>query len=207
VKRHQFEHGAASFFNFVHVEMFRSTGGYNAVSTFGQSTDKGRSMDEVDALIRILVATFLGAMLGLERELTAKPAGLRTHMLVAEGAALFMVGALLIAEQTDTGAFGVIDPTRIGSTIVTGVGFLGAGMILRSGDRVQGLTTAAGIWVAAAIGMLVGSGFFLVGIFGTVVSLATLVGLRVIEKRLLRPRVAAMLNEDEDEDENSEDNR
>jgi putative Mg2+ transporter-C (MgtC) family protein len=158
-------------------------------------------MTEIDALIRILVATILGAMLGLEREMTAKPAGLRTHMLVAEGAALFMVGAILLAEQTDTGPFAVIDPTRVGSTIVTGVGFLGAGMILRSGDRVQGLTTAAGIWVAAAIGMLVGSGFFLVAIFGTIVSLLTLVGLRIIEKRLLRPRTAALLNEDEGEEE------
>ena len=155
-------------------------------------------MTEVDALVRILVATVLGAMLGLERELTAKPAGLRTHMLVAEGSALFMVGSILLSEQIETGAFAVIDPTRIGSTIVTGVGFLGAGMILRSGNRVQGLTTAAGIWVAAAIGMLVGSGFFLVAIFGTTLSLLTLTVLRVIEQRLLRPRTAARLSEDED---------
>ncbi|TVR74342.1 MAG: MgtC/SapB family protein [Sphaerobacteraceae bacterium] len=160
-------------------------------------------MDEYDALIRILVATILGAMLGLEREWTAKPAGLRTHMLVAEGSALFMVGAILIAETTDTGAFAVIDPTRVGSTIVTGVGFLGAGMILRSGDRIQGLTTAAGIWVAAAIGMLVGSGFFIVAVFGTVLSLATLIGLRFIERKLLRPRTAAMLSEDEEDDQNT----
>lgn len=156
-------------------------------------------MTEYDALIRIVVAMLLGAMLGLEREMTAKPAGLRTHMLVAQGSALFMVGAILLAEQTDTGAFAVIDPTRVGSTIVTGVGFLGAGMILRSGDRIQGLTTAAGIWVAAAIGMLVGSGFFLVAVFGTVLSLVTLVGLRFIERRLLRPRTAALLSEDDEE--------
>ena len=156
-------------------------------------------MTEVDAIIRILVATILGAMLGLEREITAKPAGLRTHMLVAEGSCLFMVGAILLAEQTDTGPFAVIDPTRVGSTIVTGVGFLGAGMILRSGDRVQGLTTAAGIWVAAAIGMLIGSGFFVIGLFGTILSLVTLVGLRFIERKLLRPRAAARLTEDEED--------
>lgn len=157
-------------------------------------------MTEYDALVRILIATILGAILGLERELTAKPAGLRTHMLVAEGSALFIVGAILLGENTDTGAFAVIDPTRVGSTIVTGVGFLGAGMILRSGDRVQGLTTAAGIWVAAAIGMLVGSGFFIVAIFGTVLSLVTLIGLRFIERTLLRPRTAATLSEDDDDD-------
>jgi putative Mg2+ transporter-C (MgtC) family protein len=156
-------------------------------------------MTEMDALVRILVATILGAMLGLERELTAKPAGLRTHMLVAEGSALFMVGAILLAEQTDTGMFAVIDPTRVGSTIVTGVGFLGAGMILRSGDRVQGLTTAAGIWVAAAIGMLVASGFFLIAVFGTALCLVTMVGLRIIERNLLRPRAADRVTEDEDD--------
>jgi putative Mg2+ transporter-C (MgtC) family protein len=155
-------------------------------------------MTEVDALIRILIATVLGAMLGLEREITAKPAGLRTHMLVAEGSALFMVGSILIAEQFDTSAFGVIDPTRIGSTIVTGVGFLGAGMILRSGDRVQGLTTAAGIWVAAAIGMLVGAGFFLVATFGTILALATITGIRFVERRFLRPRAAAAIQEEDE---------
>lgn len=157
-------------------------------------------MTEYDALLRILIATILGAILGLERELTAKPAGLRTHMLVAEGSALFIVGAILLAENTDTGTFATIDPTRVGSTIVTGVGFLGAGMILRSGDRVQGLTTAAGIWVAAAIGMLVGSGFYIVAVFGTVLSLVTLIGLRTIERKVLRPRTAAMLGEDDDDD-------
>jgi putative Mg2+ transporter-C (MgtC) family protein len=157
-------------------------------------------MTETDAIVRIIVATFLGAMLGLEREWTAKPAGLRTHMLVAEGSCLFMVGAILLAEQTDTSTFAIIDPTRVGSTIVTGVGFLGAGMILRSGDRVQGLTTAAGIWVAAAIGMLVASGFFLIGVFGTVLCLVTLIGLRFIERRLLRAKTARTLTEDDEVD-------
>jgi putative Mg2+ transporter-C (MgtC) family protein len=156
---------------------------------------------EFDAIIRILVATILGAMLGLEREITAKPAGLRTHMLVAEGSALFMIGAIFLAEQTETTAFNAIDPTRIGSTIVTGVGFLGAGMILRSGDRVQGLTTAAGIWVAAAIGMLVAAGLFLIAIFGTALCLATIIGLRIIERRVLRPRVAERLADEEELDE------
>jgi putative Mg2+ transporter-C (MgtC) family protein len=156
---------------------------------------------EFDAIIRILVATILGAMLGLEREITAKPAGLRTHMLVVEGSALFMVGAIFLAEQTETTAFTAIDPTRIGSTIVTGVGFLGAGMILRSGDRVQGLTTAAGIWVAAAIGMLVAAGLFLIAIFGTALCLATIIGLRIIERRVLRPRVAERLAEEEVDEE------
>lgn len=157
-------------------------------------------MTEVDALIRILIATVLGAALGLERELTDKPAGLRTHMLVAEGSCLFMVGAILLTEQTDTSWFAAVDPTRIGSTIVTGVGFLGGGMILRSGDRVQGLTTAAGIWVAAAIGMLVGAGLEIVAAFGTIVSLTTLFGLRYVERMVVRSRVAVKLQNEEKDD-------
>lgn len=144
-------------------------------------------MSEFEALFRVGVATILGAMLGLEREITGKPAGLRTHMLVAEGAALFIVASILLTEEfggaTALGNVSV-DPSRIGSTIVTGVGFLGAGMILKARDRVYGLTTAAGIWVAAAIGTLAGSGYFIVSIFGTILGLLTLIVLRWVERRL-----------------------
>lgn len=141
-------------------------------------------MTEIDALVRIAVATALGAILGLEREVTGKPAGLRTHMLVAEGAALFLVGAILLTEEFGTGGGGgvSIDVTRVASTIVTGVGFLGGGLILRSANRVYGLTTAAGIWVAAAIGMLSGAGYFLVAIFGTALGLMTLGLIHLIER-------------------------
>lgn len=155
-------------------------------------------MSEYDAIIRILVAAVLGALLGIERELTDKPAGLRTHMLVAEGAALFMVGSVLLAEQSESGLLVGVDPTRIGSTIVTGVGFLGAGMILREGDRIQGLTTAAGIWVAAALGMLVGAGFFLISIVGAAIGLITMFGLGIIERRVLRPRAEELFGGDDD---------
>jgi putative Mg2+ transporter-C (MgtC) family protein len=160
---------------------------------------------EFEALFRIAVATLLGALLGFEREVTAKPAGLRTHMLVALGSALFMVGSILLTQDFSTGILVGVDPTRIGSTIVTGVGFLGAGMILRSGNRVFGLTTAAGIWVAAAIGMLVGAGYYIVSIFGTVLCLITLVGLRVVERRLVRRTEADVLTEDEDPDNDEDD--
>jgi len=159
-------------------------------------------VSEFEALFRVGVATVLGALLGLEREMTGKPAGLRTHMLVAEGAALFMVVSILLTQQ-----FGVlnaanvrVDVTRIGSTIVTGVGFLGAGMILQARDRVYGLTTAAGIWVAAAIGTVAGSGFYIVSVFGTILGLLTLVALRVVERRL-RPGSFADDVEDVEEDE------
>lgn len=155
-------------------------------------------MTEVEALVRIGMAALMGAMLGLEREVTAKPAGLRTHMLVSMGSALFMVGSILLALEFNPVTPAGVDPTRIASTIVTGVGFLGAGMILRSGDRVLGLTTAAGIWVAAAIGMLIGAGYFVVGIGAVILSLITLIGLRIIEQRFLHRSDAVRLNEEDE---------
>uniref|UniRef100_A0A831TEH5 MgtC/SapB family protein n=1 Tax=Thermorudis peleae TaxID=1382356 RepID=A0A831TEH5_9BACT len=142
-------------------------------------------LSETEAVLRLVLATLLGGALGLERELSDKPAGLRTHMLVAEGAALFMVGSMLLAQDfSQPSAGGLIDPSRIGSTIVTGVGFLGGGMILRARDRVYGLTTAAGIWVAAAIGMLVGAGYYLIAIVGTLIGIVTVVLFRRLEERL-----------------------
>ncbi len=156
-------------------------------------------MTDVDALARIGVATLLGAALGLEREWTGKPAGLRTHMLVAEGAALFMVASILLGEK-----YGFVnapslrvDVTRIASTIVTGVGFLGGGMILRARDRVYGLTTAAGIWVAAAIGTLVGAGFYVVPVVGTVIAVVTLVAVRSIERRIAPGPAGTYFEEDD----------
>jgi len=145
-------------------------------------------LTETEAAIRLVIALLLGGLLGFERELSAKPAGLRTHMLVAEGAALFMVCSMLLMEQySRPGTGGFIDPSRIGSTIVTGVGFLGGGMILRARDRVFGLTTAAGIWVAAAIGMLVGAGYYLIAITGTLLAVVTIVFVRRIEHYLRVP--------------------
>jgi putative Mg2+ transporter-C (MgtC) family protein len=132
-------------------------------------------LSETDALVRILVAAALGAVLGFERERRDKPAGLRTHMLVAEGAALFMVGSVLLTQQYEHAGGSVsVDTTRIGSTIVAGIGFLGGGAILQTQDRVKGITTAAGIWVAAAIGLLSGAGFFVVAIGGTLIAVLTL---------------------------------
>jgi putative Mg2+ transporter-C (MgtC) family protein len=132
-------------------------------------------ISETDAIVRIVVAALLGAVLGMERELSDKPAGLRTHMLVSEGAALFMVGSLLLTKQFSEGPNALsLDPTRVASTIVTGIGFLGGGAILQSRDRIKGITTAAAIWVAAAIGLLVGAGFFLVAVAGVVIAIITL---------------------------------
>ncbi len=122
---------------------------------------------ELEMVLRLLLAAVLGAIIGYQRERVGKPAGLRTHMLICVGAALFTI----------TGIFGFIgaDPARVAAGIVTGIGFLGAGAILhRRGEIVAGLTTAATIWVAAAIGMSAGAGLYLVATVGTAVMLVIL---------------------------------
>jgi putative Mg2+ transporter-C (MgtC) family protein len=130
--------------------------------------------------LRLLIALVLGAAIGLEREYHAHPAGLRTLIMVSLGACLFsMLGPLLIQPGSKIG-----DPTRIAAQVVTGIGFLGGGAILRTHDRVQGMTTASTIWGVAAIGMAVGFGFYTLAIFATVLSLIALVGIRPLEEWL-----------------------
>ena len=125
---------------------------------------------ETDLLLRVLLAALLGGAIGFDREVRQKPAGMRTHMLVAVGAALFYAaGVLILGEASGTDFAG--DVLRVPAAIVTGVGFFGAGAILREGDRVTGLTTAAGIWVVAAIGLLAAAGFYILAIGGTVLVL------------------------------------
>jgi putative Mg2+ transporter-C (MgtC) family protein len=126
---------------------------------------------DIEVFTRLLVAALLGAMIGLERELTGKEAGLRTMILICVGAALFTEMSQVL------GAVGG-DPTRIASNIVTGVGFLGAGTILHQGATVKGMTTAATIWVAAAVGMAAGAGDYVRATGTTVLVLLILVPLR-----------------------------
>jgi putative Mg2+ transporter-C (MgtC) family protein len=131
-------------------------------------------MPSLDLLLRLLLAAALGAAIGLEREMRRKPAGLRTNILIAVGAALFTTLSLTIAARGGT-------PDRIAAQIVTGIGFLGAGAILRSGRNVHGMTTAATIWVNAAIGMAAGAGEFGMAAIATLVTLVVLVLLPPIE--------------------------
>jgi putative Mg2+ transporter-C (MgtC) family protein len=141
-------------------------------------------MSEWEGLARLSLAVVLGGAIGIERDRLDKPAGLRTHMLVALGAAMFMVISILLAEQyASPDGMDRIDPSRIGSTIVTGIGFLGGGIIFRTVDRVHGLTTAAGMWVAAAIGMASGSGYYVIATGGTVLVLVVLIVMRRVEIR------------------------
>ena len=123
-------------------------------------------VDEWDIALRVLGAAVMGAAVGYDRELADKPAGVKTHMLVAAGAALFTGLSVLLAESVEgIGAQAArIDVSRVIAGVVTGVGFLGAGAIIRRGDGVSGLTTAAGIWVVAAVGAVVAFGYWALGL-------------------------------------------
>src|SRR3954469_11352931 len=110
-------------------------------------------------IVRLLLAAVLGALVGIERESAARGAGIRTHAVVALGAALFTIAGAY--GFTDVNRGGNIDPTRIAAQVAAGVGFIGAGAILRNGSSVRGITTAATVWLAAAIGVAAGAGGWL----------------------------------------------
>jgi putative Mg2+ transporter-C (MgtC) family protein len=129
----------------------------------------------------LALAAVLGGLIGIERELREREAGLRTHLLVSLGSALFtIVGAYGFHEFLSSGAPVVrADPTRIAAQIVTGIGFLGAGAIIREGLAVRGLTTAATLWVVAAIGMAAGAGYYTAAVAATVLTVVALWPLRI----------------------------
>jgi putative Mg2+ transporter-C (MgtC) family protein len=139
-----------------------------------------------EILVRLLAAAALGGAIGIERELHEREAGFRTHLLVSVGAALFtLVSAYAWSDFDFAQADGVtFDPTRIAAQIVTGIGFLGAGAIIRQGLSVRGLTTAATLWMVAAIGMASGAGFYWAAVFGTVLALVSLGPLRIVSRRV-----------------------
>ncbi|MBI4992379.1 MAG: MgtC/SapB family protein [Candidatus Harrisonbacteria bacterium] len=133
----------------------------------------------VEIFRQLFFAVLLGSAIGVERELAHKSAGMRTHALVALGSTLFT-----IISQALSGPY--IDPTRIAAQIVTGIGFLGAGLIVFHGERVQGLTTAAGVWVASAIGMALGFHMYTVSIFTTVLTILVFAILWPIERKFVK---------------------
>lgn len=128
---------------------------------------------------RLMLAALLGGLVGLERELSHKPAGLRTNMLICLGAALFTI----ISTET-VHAFGAGDPTRIAAQIIPGIGFIGAGVVIRERGTIIGITSAATIFMVASIGMAVGSGLVATSIFSALLLLACLVVLGNVEQRL-----------------------
>ncbi|MCK4943184.1 MAG: MgtC/SapB family protein [Candidatus Aminicenantes bacterium] len=130
---------------------------------------------ELEILLKIILAATLGGLIGLEREIAQKEAGLRTNILIAIGSALLTILSIKLAES-----FSLADPSRIASQIVTGIGFLGAGAIIQARFAVHGLTTAATIWSVAAIGMAVGIGYYFIAFTVTLFILIILTSFRAI---------------------------
>ena len=150
-----------------------------------------------EAVLRLLLVLVLAGAVGVERELRDQDAGLRTHMLVGVGAALFvMAGNYAWSELAFGSESGIVlDPSRVVAYVVTGVGFLGAGAILKGNGSVRGLTTAASLWVVAAVGVVVGAGEYALGVTATLIlllslwpvrKLAALLGLRSSRTRVTR---------------------
>ncbi len=136
-------------------------------------------ISEIEIIIRLLGAFFLGGIIGIEREKRHRPAGLRTHILVSMGSCLIMLTSLYLFEVYRHLAS--VDPGRIAAGVVTGIGFLGAGAILQSTRNVHGLTTAASIWISSAIGLACGCGFYIAAAVTTLFSLVALVVLKKFE--------------------------
>jgi putative Mg2+ transporter-C (MgtC) family protein len=149
-------------------------------------------ISEVQIILRVLVGAALGAVIGFERERQDQPAGLRTHMILVIGATLAMVlsvnlGYLYARPGTPA------DPARLAAQVISGIGFLGAGAILRYGFTVKGLTTATSLWTMSIVGMTVGAGYYLVGVLATALILIVLALLNVIENRFVRTSVSRFI--------------
>lgn len=138
----------------------------------------------MDVLLKLSLSVVLGALIGFERENKNRPAGLRTNILVCLGAALVQIISLEIFEQY-RGIINV-DPARLGAQVISGIGFLGAGTIIREGASVKGLTTAAGLWVVACIGLAIGNGSYIPGILAAVFAYITLRMLKSLEEKVAK---------------------
>jgi len=138
--------------------------------------------DTFEILLRITVAMVLGIILGTERIMARKTAGMRTYALVSMGSAVFVIVSMIIAElYIDRTSLG---PLRAMSQVIVGIGFIGAGLIIFKGDKISGLTTAAGLWVAAGIGVTTGYGLYFISVFVTILTLFTFTFLWHIENKI-----------------------
>jgi putative Mg2+ transporter-C (MgtC) family protein len=140
---------------------------------------------EPHLVVRICVGTLLGSVIGYERDIHGRPAGLRTHALVALASSTFMAVSTQMAyyQSYHSGDLIEVDPSRIAASVVSGIGFLAGGAILRTGLTVQGLTTAAGLWLVAAIGLAAGGGMYVASVAATVIGIITLTLLRRFEDK------------------------
>lgn len=145
---------------------------------------------DTELVVRIVVGTLLGGVIGYERDIHGRPAGLRTHAVVALASATFMVVSTHVAyyQNYTSESFTSIDGSRIAASVVSGIGFLAGGAILRTGISIQGLTTAAGLWLVAAIGLCAGAGMYIESVVATVIGIAALTLLRRFEDKDDRER-------------------
>lgn len=147
--------------------------------------------ETLSIVLRLVLAGVLGGVIGFERDMHGRAAGLRTNLLVCMGSALFMLVSEIVANRAMGSSMGTTigrfaDPGRIAAQIITGIGFIGAGAIIKEGFNVRGLTTAACLWLVAGIGMAVGAGLYQLGIYSTVIGVVALVALKNLDK--LYPR-------------------
>lgn len=147
---------------------------------------------ELEIILRLVLSAFLGGSIGLEREALNKSAGFRTHTLVSVGSCLIMIVSISVYLQFSSSTN--IDPGRIAAQVVSGIGFLGAGTIMRSGGNVKGLTTAATLWVVAGIGLAVGSGAYLAALVTTLIVYISLVYLSKFEDVVSKRKRLQSLN-------------
>ena len=143
-----------------------------------------------EMLLRLAVSMLLCGAIGFERERDSQPAGLRTHMILILGSCLAMILSINIGIKNGT------DPTRMAAQVISGVGFLGAGAILRSGFNVKGLTTATTVWTTAIIGLAVGYGYYWVGVFTTVLVLVVLTLVSIFERKFIRRNILRIVKVD-----------
>ena len=141
------------------------------------------TINDVNAVLRLVLAFIAGALIGLERESHSKPAGFRTYIIISLGACLLMLLSIYIPQTFMDFKNG--DPGRIAAGVVTGIGFLGAGAIMRFGLTVKGMTTAASIWAVAAVGMAIGAGFYVAALAAVLILLIVLHVLEILENKLL----------------------
>jgi len=140
--------------------------------------------DQAELVFKLLLSIILGGVIGIERESLNRPAGFRTHILVCVGSTLTMLVSIYMYENFSTDG----DPGRIAAQVISGIGFLGAGTIIREGASVRGLTTAASLWTVAAIGLAVGSGFYLAAIITTLLTFITLILFSRVESFIIQKR-------------------
>ncbi|MDP2938096.1 MAG: MgtC/SapB family protein [Candidatus Omnitrophota bacterium] len=139
-------------------------------------------LNDLEIFIRLLLALVLSGFIGLERQIHRRTAGLRTHILVGLGSCLIMLTSLYIFDIYKNEV--PLDPARIAAGVITGIGFLGAGAIIRDREGIKGLTTAASLWVVAGIGLATGCGFYKAALFTTILALITLFFLRYVERMM-----------------------